>query len=81
MSQLPRRCGRQGKTVHLLEGTQYAFCTCGLSAIQPFCNGDHRGTDFKPIKFVAERTEEACFCLCKSTSQPPYCDGTHNHIE
>ena len=38
-------------------------------------------TDFKPIKFVAERTEEACFCLCKSTSQPPYCDGTHNHIE
>lgn len=27
--------------VELLEGYQYAFCTCGLSSWFPFCDGAH----------------------------------------
>ncbi len=27
-------------------GKNYAWCTCGLSDNQPFCNGAHKGSDF-----------------------------------
>jgi hypothetical protein len=38
-------------------------CECGRSANQPFCDGSHKGTPFKPKKFVAEKTEERALCL------------------
>ncbi|MCZ8488180.1 CDGSH iron-sulfur domain-containing protein [Vibrio lentus] len=27
------------------------FCTCGKSKNQPFCDGSHAGTGFKPKEF------------------------------
>ena len=27
-------------------GKNFAWCTCGLSDNQPFCNGAHKGSDF-----------------------------------
>lgn len=56
---------------------QYAWCSCGMSKTQPFCDGTHRGTEFKPIKFIAEESGKKAFCQCKHTNTPPYCDGTH----
>ena len=63
--------------VLLNAGENYAWCSCGLSSIQPFCDGTHRGTAFKPIKFNAEKTEEVLMCMCKRTETGFRCDGSH----
>lgn len=61
----------------LEEGKTYSFCTCGLSKKQPFCDGSHKKTTFKSLRFTAEATADKWLCMCKHTSNPPYCDGTH----
>jgi hypothetical protein len=30
----------------------YRWCSCGQSLNQPFCDGAHEGTKFKPLKFT-----------------------------
>ena len=32
----------------------YFWCSCGLSAKQPFCDNSHSGSLFKPIKFALD---------------------------
>ena len=58
----------------------YAWCSCGHSQTQPFCDGAHKGTEFKPVVFKAERTETLYFCGCKQTASAPLCDGSHNNL-
>ena len=65
----------------LQEGKRYMWCTCGRSKKQPFCDGSHAGTPFKPLMFVAEKTEEVLLCACKQTRSGPYCDGAHNNLQ
>ncbi len=60
------------------EGKTYAWCACGRSATQPFCDGSHEGTGFSPIVYKAEKTGKVFFCGCKKTKEQPLCDGTHN---
>ena len=40
------------------EGKSYHWCSCGQSANQPFCDGAHKGGDFKPVEYVAEETNQ-----------------------
>lgn len=57
------------------------WCACGRSADQPFCDGSHKGTPFRPVRIVARVDgEEALLCACKQTKSPPYCDGSHNAL-
>jgi CDGSH-type Zn-finger protein len=63
--------------VELEAGKHYAWCRCGRSNKQPFCDGSHAGTGIEPLMFTAERTELALLCGCKDTGDPPYCDGSH----
>ncbi|XP_074624460.1 CDGSH iron-sulfur domain-containing protein 3, mitochondrial-like [Acropora palmata] len=64
--------------VELVEGKKYAWCKCGLSKKQPFCDGHHKTTTIQLVHFVAEETSSEVFlCGCKQTSSPPFCDGTH----
>lgn len=63
--------------VELEAGKRYAWCRCGRSQKQPFCDGSHAGTGIEPLMFTAERTELALLCGCKDTGDPPYCDGSH----
>ena len=63
--------------VELEAGKRYAWCRCGRSKKQPFCDGSHAGTGIEPMMFTAERTELALLCGCKDTGDPPYCDGSH----
>ncbi|MFO8045575.1 MAG: glutamate synthase-related protein [Halomonas sp.] len=65
------------KTVTLEKGKEYAFCRCGRSQEQPFCDGSHQGTGFSPKVFKAEEDGEAVLCQCKQTADAPWCDGTH----
>ncbi len=64
----------------LEKGEEYYFCTCGRSAGQPFCDGAHAGTSFKPMAFTAEDDDDALLCACKASSNLPYCDGAHSQI-
>ncbi len=67
---------RLGKT-----GRRYAWCACGRSANQPFCDGTHKGTGIEPVLFRARADgEEVLLCGCKRTRTPPYCDGSHNAL-
>jgi len=66
--------------VDVVEGKKYAWCTCGLSSKQPFCDGTHKETSLTPIVFTAEETKAVYLCGCKQTGSAPMCDGTHNKI-
>lgn len=68
------------KNVMLEKGKEYAFCRCGRSSDQPFCDGSHQGTGFTPLIFTAEQGGEAYLCQCKQTGNAPYCDGTHQNF-
>lgn len=77
MSTTPHKAGSSPAAVQLEEGKTYAWCACGLSAKQPYCDGSHKTTDLKPTIFKAEKTETAYLCMCKATANAPFCDGTH----
>ena len=67
--------------IELEPNKKYAWCSCGLSLKQPFCDGNHKQTDdLKPLIFQTETATTAYLCGCKQTKNSPYCDGTHNKI-
>lgn len=66
--------------VELVSGKDYFWCACGLSASQPFCDGSHVRSSFRPFRFTAQATEEVVLCGCKHTRTPPFCDGSHNSL-
>jgi len=76
-----RVAGSSPLAIELEAGKKYAFCACGRSQNHPFCDGAHRGSPFKPHKFIAEISEKKWFCMCKHTQNAPYCDGTHETLE
>ena len=66
--------------VELEEGQQYAWCACGRSAKQPFCDGTHKEFGMKPTIFTAEKSGTAPLCGCKTTGNQPFCDGSHKDL-
>jgi len=73
----PKIAGKAPQMVKLETGKTYAWCACGKSESQPWCNGVHEGSDFSPNVFTAEKSKRVALCLCKQTGNPPYCDGAH----
>jgi CDGSH iron-sulfur domain-containing protein 3 len=73
----PKRAGDQPMAVELEEGKTYAWCACGLSKNQPFCDGSHKVTTFTPTVFKAEKSGQHYICMCKGTKNKPFCDGSH----
>lgn len=69
--------GKGPAMVELEKDKNYAWCACGKSDGQPFCNGAHSGSEFSPTIFTVEEDKKAALCACKQTSNPPYCDGSH----
>ncbi len=59
----------------------YYWCACGRSASQPFCDGSHKVTEFKPIKFEVVETKIYSICGCKHSAKGHICDGTHKSLE
>jgi CDGSH iron-sulfur domain-containing protein 3 len=54
-----------------------AWCACGLSTRQPYCDGSHIGTSMTPIFVEFKEPTTVEWCGCKNTKTPPYCDGSH----
>ncbi len=76
----PHIAAKHPAEVKLEEGKTYAWCACGHSKSQPFCDGSHKTTDFRPMVFKAEKTETAYLCQCKHSHNKPFCDGTHKSL-
>ena len=72
------RAGDAPIGVNVIKGKSYYWCSCGKSSKQPFCDGPHKGTDFKPIIYKPNVTKKMFFCACKQTNNQPFCDGSHN---
>ena len=79
-SALPLSTKEAPYAVEVQEGKTYAWCSCGRSENQPFCDGKHKETNFTPTIFKAERTRTSYLCGCRATQNPPYCDGSHRQI-
>lgn len=58
----------------------YAWCTCGESENQPFCDGKHKGSDFSPQLIQFDEAKTVYFCGCKQSNNGCFCDGTHKQL-
>ena len=56
-----KRAGDAPIGVNVVEGKSYFWCTCGLSSKQPFCDGSHKGTEFAPMKYLADQSKKVFF--------------------
>ena len=66
--------------IELKKGEKYLWCKCGRSKNQPFCDGSHHGTKFKPELFEAQKDGMVSLCNCKVTKKSPFCDGSHKYL-
>jgi CDGSH-type Zn-finger protein len=60
-----------------VEPGTYAWCACGRSQNQPYCDGAHAGTNFRPIVEKVEERKTLAWCGCKRSAAAPLCDGSH----
>lgn len=76
----PIVAGTKPTKVELEEGKTYAWCHCGRSEEQPFCDRSHKGSEMMPYIFTAEKSGPAFMCMCKKTGNMPFCDGSHKDL-
>lgn len=75
----PKAADTKPKVLKVEPGT-YWWCACGRSDDQPFCDGSHAGTDFRPMKVEVDEamaSRPIAFCACKQTDDGFRCDGSH----
>lgn len=63
-----------------VEPGNYAWCSCGKSTNQPYCDGAHKGSSFSPIIEVVEEKKVIAWCGCKNSSKGGFCDGSHSKL-
>ncbi|KAF6724573.1 CDGSH iron-sulfur domain-containing protein 3, mitochondrial [Oryzias melastigma] len=65
--------------VKLSAGKRYAWCACGYSKKQPFCDGAHlkQAPSISPLRFTPDKDRTVFLCACKQTKNAPYCDSSH----
>lgn len=75
----PKIFDRKPKLIDLDPG-KYAWCSCGESKNQPFCDGSHKGSGLAPVRFDVEGKKRMAMCLCKHSQNAPFCDGSHKEL-
>ena len=63
-----------------VEPGKYAWCACGQSKNQPYCDGSHKGSEFRPIIVEISEKKTVHWCGCKHSQNKPYCDGSHKKL-
>jgi CDGSH-type Zn-finger protein len=80
MSEDPR-CPQKHPHVLELDAGKYAWCACGRSAQDPFCDGSHKATSLRPIRFELDEPTKVALCGCKhNRGADPFCDGSHKKL-
>ena len=74
------KMAQNGPYVMEMEPGKYAWCACGLSVKQPFCDGSHKSTDIRPIIEEITEKKKVAWCGCKQSGKKPMCDGSHNKL-
>ena len=77
---LPNIAVKHSIKINVEEGKSYAWCSCGLSESQPFCDGSHAGTEFRPVIYQASEGKMVGFCGCKHSKKGALCDGSHRDL-
>lgn len=57
-----------------------AWCSCGKSQNQPYCDGAHAGTEFRPEIVQITEKGPVAWCGCKKSAQGARCDGSHSSL-
>ena len=70
-------CPQKMPYVLQVEPGTYAWCRCGKSATQPYCDGSHADTEFRPEVVKIEEARNVAWCGCKRSGNGAMCDGTH----
>jgi CDGSH iron-sulfur domain-containing protein 3 len=76
----PKVASRTPFPLEVKQGKTCYWCSCGLSANQPFCDGSHKGSGMAPVSYTAERDKIVFFCGCKQSASAPVCDGSHTRL-
>lgn len=63
-----------------VEPGKYAWCACGQSKKQPYCDGSHKGTEFRPMIVDVTEKKRVAWCNCKHSANKPFCDGSHKSL-
>ena len=81
---LPTIAEKRPYKMQLEPGKTYFYCTCGKSDNQPWCNGSHKGTEWKPYKFTYDGDDKKkylCFCKLNKDESGFRCDGSHKRFD
>ena len=63
-----------------VEPGTYAWCACGKSSSQPYCDGSHAGSGLAPVIEKVEEARTIAWCGCKHSENRPFCDGSHSKL-
>ena len=77
---MDKKIAQKAPYVMELEPGTYAWCSCGHSSKQPFCDGSHKGSEFAPKIEVITETKTVALCGCKSSGNGAFCDGSHKNL-
>jgi len=73
-------CAQPRPYVQECEPGKKAWCACGRSRTQPFCDGSHKGTGISPVIVDIDEKKTVAWCGCKKTGNQPFCDGSHSRM-
>lgn len=75
-------CAQKGPYVKDEQPRKVAWCACGHSKNQPYCDGAHarENTGMGPIRVEIAEPKRVAWCGCKHSKNKPYCDGTHRTL-
>lgn len=62
-------------------GQVIAWCACGKTSTPPYCDGNHRGSEERPVIEKFEEDATVYICGCGKTRKAPRCDGEHRNMK
>ena len=77
---MEKKIAQKSPIVLNLEPGTYAWCSCGHSKNQPYCDGSHKGSNMSPVIETLDEKKTVAWCGCKHSSNGAFCDGTHTKL-